>query len=82
MWYIPVSYATQQEMKDATNSSTRYIPRLWLKKEPTTTIHNLTKSKSNETWVLFNIDATGALSILKVMQGLRIKQYVKNFVFH
>ncbi|KDR09597.1 Aminopeptidase N, partial [Zootermopsis nevadensis] len=58
-WYIPVSYVTQNEMNDAANSSRRTFPRIWLKKEPTTEVHDLTKNNSYDTWVLFNIYATG-----------------------
>lgn len=59
LWYIPVSYVTQEEMNDAANSDNRTLPRIWLKKESTITVANLTKPKSNKHWALFNVDATG-----------------------
>jgi hypothetical protein len=63
LWYIPVSYVTQEEMEDAANSDKRTLPRIWLKQESTITIANLTKPKSNKNWALFNIDATGTVLI-------------------
>ena len=51
MWYIPVSYITQQEMKNATSISRKTFPRIWLKQEPTITILNLTQPKSFKQWV-------------------------------
>jgi len=59
LWYIPVSYTTQEETTDVTKSSRKTFPRMWLKREPTITIRNLTQPKSFQQWVLFNIQATG-----------------------
>jgi hypothetical protein len=59
LWYIPVSYTTQEETTNATNISRKTFPRIWLKQEPTKTILNLTQPKSFNQWVLFNIQATG-----------------------
>lgn len=59
LWYIPVSYTTQEETNDATDIGRKTFPRIWLKQEPTITIPNLTKPKSFKQWVLFNIQATG-----------------------
>lgn len=59
LWYIPVSYTTQEETIGATNISRKTFPRIWLRQEPTITILNLTKPKSFQQWVLFNIQATG-----------------------
>jgi hypothetical protein len=59
LWYIPVSYTTQEETTDATNINRKTFPRIWLKEEPTITILNLTQPKSFNQWVLFNIQATG-----------------------
>ncbi|PSN54264.1 hypothetical protein C0J52_08616 [Blattella germanica] len=58
LWYIPISYATQEEMGDSTNASRRTFPRAWMKNEKSTTIENLSKPQSNS-WVLFNIHSTG-----------------------
>jgi hypothetical protein len=62
LWYIPVSYTTQQEVKNVTKINRKTFPRIWLKQEPTITIRNLTQPKSFEEWVLFNIQATGKWS--------------------
>ncbi|PNF24028.1 hypothetical protein B7P43_G08642 [Cryptotermes secundus] len=35
LWYIPVSYVTQEEMNNAANSDRRTLPRIWLKQEST-----------------------------------------------
>lgn len=59
LWYIPVSYTTQEETKDGISISRKTFPRIWLKQEPTITILNLTQPKSFDQWVLFNIQATG-----------------------
>jgi hypothetical protein len=48
-------------MHDAANFDKRTLPRIWLKQELTITVANLTKPKSNKTWVLFNTDANGTL---------------------
>jgi len=51
LWYIPVSYTTQEETKDATNIRRKTFPRIWLKQELTITILNLTQPKSFKQWV-------------------------------
>ncbi|KAJ4432389.1 hypothetical protein ANN_21008, partial [Periplaneta americana] len=58
LWYMPVSYATQEELNGTVHNSSMTFPRIWLK-TATKTISNLTEPKSYDSWVLFNIESTG-----------------------
>jgi aminopeptidase N len=46
-------------MNNTTNSSRKTFPRIWLQQESTAIIPSLTKPKSSDEWVLFNIEAIG-----------------------
>ena len=73
LWYIPVSYTTQEETKNGISISRKTFPRIWLKQEPTITLLNLTQPKSFDQWVLFNIQATGMWSAKHLVGWQRIR---------
>lgn len=75
LWYVPVSYTTQEETKDGTSISRKTFPRIWLKQEPKITILNLTKPESFNQWVLFNIQATGMWSAKHFVWWQRIRRF-------
>jgi hypothetical protein len=67
-------------MNDITNISRKTFPRIWLQQESTAIIPSVTKPKSSDEWVLFNIEATGKWQFCED-QVLRLSTYFPRFIY-